>query len=391
MTEPQLPKLPETTQPAKMQKTWYCPWLAECYNRCYLTKAVGPCKAQSCCPSSAAYYYDDASLGYYVCNGTDNACMVACTREHEPSCRENLQVERPSRCKRVEMLRIQKTGSTTLGETVLPHLCEMHGQHCGKEDGFTHLEFNGAIALANKGVPEGTGCVFTMLRDVLERTLSEFFFLRENLWALNQDQWDVQDSEVGKLIDIITQADTSKAFQEYLHSEANPARNRQTLYLLGFERRLCKPGCELFVSTDFSNGVPALAYNWSAKHDELLAQAKAHLMELTAFGLADCLRLSIEVMAPRLGWDGRVAAGLLQTQSRSQDKAAYKDALHGLKPSQDFALKHGSARRMSRWRSGIDPVLAEEILAVNRLDADLVEFARATFRDLYKRDCVATS
>jgi len=289
----------------------------------------------------------------------------------------------------VTFMRIQKTGSTSVGEVLLPTMCGFHGQQCGKEDGYTHLDFNGAIALANKGVPVGSGCVFTILRDVVERTLSEFFFLRENRWALWQDQWDVPDAEAGKLDDIIVQSNISKAFQEYLYSEENPARNRQTLYLLGFERRFISGDRLRHVSTDFSNGLPAKAYNWS-NHKELLACAKARLMELTVFGLTECLRLSVEVMAPRLGWDARMAISLMDhAHSRIQDKSQHQVALLQLRPTQEFATKHvvPPRRRLSGWRSIIDPVLVEEIKAVNSLDVELVEFARTAFRDLYKHNC----
>jgi len=385
-----------TTKTTTTSPKLYCRLLAECYNACYLRKAVGPCKAESCCPSSAAYYYDDAFMGFYVCNGTANSCMTACTREQIWFCNEdatlrapNLHVEGQSHCNKVTFMRIQKTGSTSVGEVLLPTMCGFHGQQCGKEDGYTHLDFNGAIALANKGVPVGSGCVFTILRDVVERTLSEFFFLRENRWALWQDQWDVPDAEAGKLDDIIVQSNISKAFQEYLYSEENPARNRQTLYLLGFERRFISGDRLRHVSTDFSNGLPAKAYNWS-NHKELLACAKARLMELTVFGLTECLRLSVEVMAPRLGWDARMAISLMDhAHSRIQDKSQHQVALLQLRPTQEFATKHvvPPRRRLSGWRSIIDPVLVEEIKAVNSLDVELVEFARTAFRDLYKHNC----
>ena len=63
-------------------------------------------------------------------------------------------------------------------------------------------------------------------------------------------------------------------------------------------------------------GYPALAYDWEKDFSSLLEVAKEHLRSLDAFGMVECFKRSIEVMAPLLGWDLKMALELADKQVR---------------------------------------------------------------------------
>merc|ERR1719387_826510 len=96
---------------------------------------------------------------------------------------------------------------------------------------------------ANRGA--GAGCVVDFLRDPVERTISEFMFARAGNLAddprslMVQDQWDIHDHDMRNLTAIVRDKSLPEAWKRWIEYPHNPARNRQTMYLLGFERISC--------------------------------------------------------------------------------------------------------------------------------------------------------
>lgn len=130
---------------------------------------------------------------------------------------------------------------------------------------------------------------------------------------LSFDQWDVHANDLSEIDRILNIEDLSESFQKYLHHPRNPSRNRQTLYLLGFQRVECNKtrcGGNACICEPEKSGYPALAYDWDKNFTGLLELAKEHLRSLDAFGIVDCFKSSIEVMAPLLGWDLKTALEL---------------------------------------------------------------------------------
>eukprot|EP00928_Gymnodinium_smaydae_P098060 TRINITY_DN9028_c0_g1_i2.p1 TRINITY_DN9028_c0_g1~~TRINITY_DN9028_c0_g1_i2.p1 ORF type:complete len:213 (-),score=26.22 TRINITY_DN9028_c0_g1_i2:441-1079(-) len=127
----------------------------------------------------------------------------------------------------VHFLRIQKTGGTTFGEHVARRFCGPESDVCKWA---SHLDYSSAL--------EGWGGrVVTLLRDPVERTMSEFAFIRTKggNYSCRQAQWDFRNFTW--FDSIVNEPDEDRALQTYLHGyRDNPSRNRQALYLLGFKK-----------------------------------------------------------------------------------------------------------------------------------------------------------
>lgn len=280
-------------------------------------------------------------------------------------------------------MRIQKTGSTTFGESIIPKMTAKHHQ-TGR--GRFHMEYRGATA-------QPRACAVTVLRDPVERFMSEFAFARGHEgFLMTQDQWDFADEDLPWLKQVQKMPNDTAALLEYLRSPRNPTRNRQALYLLGFDRVNCDRQCCGLCSRTHP-GHPAHAYDWDKDHDVLLARAKEHLLGLRAFGVLDCYVDSVKVIAGELGWEPEEAADMAgKIHRRKQDKRRLLAGLLSTSVSRVSAARHtamllnaGSAAGL--WRSALDPALRAEIDGLNRLDIELVDFARRQLYDRYKVNC----
>ncbi|CAE7193061.1 unnamed protein product [Symbiodinium pilosum] len=212
---------------------------------------------------------------------------------------------------------------------------------------------------------------------------------------LTFDQWDVHAADLSDLDAILGIKDVSASFHQYLQHPGNPSRNRQMLYLLGFHRVQCNStrcGGDACICEKDDSGYPSKAYNWDRDGIALLEKAKEHLLELDAFGITDCFDESIKAIAPALGWN--VGAAL--------ELAKSNHALHVWRPVMEKARqirpRSGSSveghRRLSFngpssnfWREFLHEDVRKEILEVNRLDAELLSFARSQFKKQYGVDC----
>jgi len=249
-----------------------------------------------------------------------------------------------------------------------------------------HLEYNGATAIS-------PACTITILRDPVERFLSEYNMLRggEQRYPF-QDQWDWHEDDF-RVLGIIQQAKNgTRALLAALNSDRNPSRNRQALYLLGFTRVKCGRWCCRVCSRDEPYGYPARAYDWDADHSALVARSKQRLMSLRAFGITDCLADSARVMAGAMGWDpNRTAALVLGNRERQQINRARLSLLaEGLGARQEaVALSRQAQTSELRWSQALPRWLRAEIQGIHAVDMELVAFAKQQLYERYGIRCGA--
>eukprot|EP00931_Biecheleriopsis_adriatica_P037134 TRINITY_DN21311_c0_g1_i1.p1 TRINITY_DN21311_c0_g1~~TRINITY_DN21311_c0_g1_i1.p1 ORF type:complete len:339 (-),score=52.80 TRINITY_DN21311_c0_g1_i1:73-1089(-) len=276
----------------------------------------------------------------------------------------------------VAFLRIQKTGGTTFGEVVGRTMAEKNGQTFW---GRRHFNYNNSVELA----PDG---VVTLLRDPAERLISEFQMLRTAKFCercQDQDQWDWHPDDLEWLHRVRGMHNVTEAFIEYLRSPNNPARNRQSLYLLGFHRAACGKRPCYFPEPSERKGYPAHEYDWDKDHETLLTRAKSHLMSLRSFGITDCYLDSMEVFARAVGWDPKDTRELAEkshAQSGSQKEKASLVHLLGLQPEPAHPA-------LLQQHTSIVQQLSLEIARVNKLDVELLEFARQQWYNLHGSKC----
>lgn len=388
----------------------------------------------------------DAATAQATTASSSASELVATTAPSLPKAENpTARAQAKEKCKKLAFLRIQKTASTTFGQDIMSAMCSAQKQKCNVggwktcarnmpkcnlPTSYYHLDFRFAYKLLH-GEPAGRACVMTFLRDPVERTMSEFFMLREkHRQFLSFDQWDVHEDDLGPLDTILNIKDVSDSFQQYLHYPGNPSRNRQSLYILGFQRVLCKSkrcGGDACVCDEDASATPSKAYSWDSDSQQLLEQAKKNLQQLDAFGITDCFDVSVEVMAPLLGWDVKAAVKIAKSShalhvwkhtmekaskirpgsSASSNSSSSRRLLHqlrGLEARQTPPLPASSdaggrastsaSRRLSFngpgsnfWREFVTPEVRKEILAVNKVDAELVRFARTLFFERYGKEC----
>jgi len=246
--------------------------------------------------------------------------------------------------KGMHFLRIQKTGGTTFGERIASKFCGPESATCKWA---THLDWATAIE------DDWQGPVVTLLRDPVERTMSEFEFMRtaDGNYSTRQAQWDFRNFTW--LNDVDTSPDGDAAFEEYLAGYPdNPSRNRQALYLLGFKKMV--------------QNVPygEYTYDWDANHDSLVAQAKEHLEAMTAFGITDCFMASMSAFSQQLGWPEDEVLKLAKS-------------VH--------ARKSGKSRQS--WRSTLSQDVIDRIERLNDIDMELYSFAKQRFSQRFGQSC----
>lgn len=277
-------------------------------------------------------------------------------------------------CHDLAFLRIQKTGSTTLAGDILPAMCERYGQHCTMH---RHIEFNEALRAAPR-------CIITMIRDPVERFISEFMMTRgRGSHLMMQDQWDYHDRDMQLLKEMRHEKDMEKAKDKFLRWPANPARNRQALYLLGFTRLPCTRRCCKECSNAEPLGYPALAYDWDKDHDELLARAKDNLLRLHSFGVTDCYVESMKFLAQDVGWDPTEASHIAEDIHRNNQKTLSNMRKIGRNTGVVFTRSSSKTNAtFTQWRQVLSQSLQKDIRDRNRIDDELVAFGKKL---LYER------
>lgn len=275
-----------------------------------------------------------------------------------------LQLRADSKGVGLRFLRIQKTGSTTLHHT-LDHFCSPK-QLCKSK---FHLDWT----QAHHG---WTGPVLTLLRDPVERTLSEFYFLRtgKGQGTAHQTQWNYDNNN---WLSSVAHARTEDALDEFLYGDPrSPSINRQALYLLGFNE---------------AQGAGSL-YDWNNDRSSLLQRAKANLDALPVFGITDCFETSMRVIARTFGWpEEEVVAYANSQHHRSQDKTENIAWMHT--SSSPFALDVGALEEVSgathSWRDLSSPALIEAIEETNAVDMELYRYAKTRFQERFGESCIS--
>merc|ERR1719183_1188721 len=117
-------------------------------------------------------------------------------------------------------------------------------------------------------------------------------------------------------------------------------RNRQSLYLLGFDRVRCHPLVGLdhaecsdarpsFDHPEGFSPVPATAYDWDSHFDALLARAKENFSRLAAFGFTECLEDSVVRMAPALHWEESFVRSVVRKKNEARHESLAHKMLMG--------------------------------------------------------------
>jgi len=266
-------------------------------------------------------------------------------------------------------LRIQKTAGTTF-DRVLQTECPAAGAPvCGA---YWHLEHN-MITRNAKG-----RLIVTWLRDPVERLASEFAYIQrmpEYQWQ--QPQWDYPP-ELQSLLHLwrsppegTTGEELGPSVSSFAQIPRNPAKNRQALYLLGFDRpnifdcdevRVFGGTWSRWTAFRHAGGLdPGAALELALQQlgmAELLAVAQSRLeKEIHLFGIADCFEASLALFSHTLGWDVH----------RANEVAAVRYRANGSDlPSQSA----------SPWRSRLPAAAVEAIEAASSLDLALHKFAK---------------
>lgn len=278
----------------------------------------------------------------------------------------------------VHLIRIQKTGGTTFGERIMSRFCGGDSAWCLY---LRHAEWQQATKDGHFG-----GTVLVWLRHPVERTISEFFFLRtaDGRSCSRQPQWDFRNE--GWLTEVQNEWNVPQALCDFLEGDrANPARNRQALYLLGFNR---------------SSGVaPGAMYDWDGNRTALLDLAKAHLRK-TLFGITDCFDVSTRVITQKLGWNTTEALALAATSAvrgevgRNWRKTAVFDLsdtsyLHYLNPNltEPVSTAWNHTRPPNTWRSLLPRKLVNYIENWNSVDMELYDYALQLFAERHNETC----
>merc|ERR1719221_818217 len=279
-------------------------------------------------------------------------------------------------CQKVAHISIPGTASSTLSEEIIPTMTKKYGQ---EQVAKYHMEYRWANALAPT-------CMVASLRDPVERVMSEFNGFRspEGAQFVEQDLWDIHANDQAWAREVRANKNTTEALNEYVTSPANPTRNRQALYLLGFERVTCEQRC-CGVCSHGNPGYPAKAYDWDANHDALLFEAKKRLASLNAFVIQDCFPETLETVADALGWDPEETDDLARNRVNARRNAMALTRMASGLGSGRVALDRrvlANVTQSVKWASVLPPGMADTIRKQNAVDVELVKFAKTL---LYER------
>jgi len=271
----------------------------------------------------------------------------------------------------VHFIRIQKTGSTTFGDVLMREFCGVPRDDC---KGTMHHDWSQATANGGYG-----GKVVTILRDPVERTISEFYWLRssDGLISAPMPHWDFRNLTWLKAVQ--SEPNSTKALNIYLHQyRKNPSRNRQTLYLLGF--RAGATGAKAF---DVAN--PGATYDWDDHPGMLQRNAMAKLENLTAFGIAECWASSMRAMSKALGWNVTAVA---QRAAATHERKQYKEGM--ARPGHEdplLIIKDREVLKHALWGKVLPKKLVTEIEKWNNVDVKLYKAAKKRFSEKFGEPC----
>jgi len=260
------------------------------------------------------------------------------------------------------LVRVQKAGGSVFGDVIMKKFCSQSADDCqgSAYSDWSQVTRNGAYH----------GPVVTLLRDPVERMMSEFFWLRsaEGRASASDNDWDFRNQTWLNLVQ--TDKDLENAFDVYLHGyEKNPSRNRQTLYLLGF-----RDG----VRGDKRNSTvnPGAAYEWDVSSGKYVRWAMENLEKMTAYGITDCWMPSMRAIAGRLGWDTKAV----------EEFAAGSTPEYGRHEIDAKVLKDRVESGLS-WRRSLSRDKVEEIERLNKVDLTVFRKALKRFTERFGEAC----
>jgi len=284
-------------------------------------------------------------------------------------------------------LRVQKTAGSTF-EAIAGSECSKLNVEC---DRHWHLDWN--LASHFLGMARyASRIVVTWLRDPVERLMSEYKYLQK-VPAFEQAQWDY-GPRIQQVLRFWRRSDDALELSptDFTAMSSNPANNRQTLYLLGFNRpdifgcgdtctnedsATCEecshawerfvrhggtePGDDLATAIYSAQGVPAAV---------LIERAKRRLSEdVDLFGLVDCFDSSLRYLSRSLGWDVEEATRMSRYHLRTGGDD-YAD------PLQLDAAARSRALSVTRHRDELPEEVVRAIEGTNSLDVALHRFAK---------------
>mmetsp|Transcript_27310 Transcript_27310/g.71454 ORF Transcript_27310/g.71454 Transcript_27310/m.71454 type:complete len:305 (+) Transcript_27310:48-962(+) len=268
----------------------------------------------------------------------------------------------------LQFIRIQKTGGTSFGEHVMPELCK------GKCAGHDHLDWNHVDHNTN---------TMTMIRDPVERTLSEFFFMRtqDGKNHASQSQWNFNNNTWLRYVQ--EEPDVDDALEVYLSGYPfNPSINRQSMYILGLGE-----GVGATAGIHAGDRHAGERYLWTKNHDVLVEQVRAHLDKLVVFGIADCFETSMEVIATRLGWPVAKTLELASMHSRKQNKPLQASSLLKHAPLTSVLELARIDQVNVKWRDVVGPEIVQRIQEQNAVDMELFSYAKQRFSERFGTTC----
>lgn len=276
----------------------------------------------------------------------------------------------------VRLIRVQKTGGTTFGEIVMTKMCGYESPRCSY---LLHKEWK---EQTDNGKYQGH--LVAMLRHPVERTMSEFLFLRgiDGFICGSQNQWDFRDTDWMHYVQ--HEPSTEKALFAYLNKVDNPGRNRQSLYLLGFDRN--------------AYDIPGKAYDWEADRANLTEMAKARL-RTTDFGFTECFEPSVKAIARGVGWDEKAVLATIkkETARKTSQKERHAETANLTKSrvpdmlNVTFSLPYSTTWKHDKpkgtWRNLLSSKLVNYIENWNAVDMELYEYGINLFESRYGMKC----
>jgi len=243
---------------------------------------------------------------------------------------------------------------------------------------------------------------FTVLRAPLDRALSEFAYCHTRAHGasgivnggasscFNQDQWDYEALPNGTRQRLLAITDV----KEWAQTPGLPAHNRMTRMLAGYGQRRALTGGVIEQRLRWYERLSGLARNDLYNDDVVfttqvsrasearkaggfapttqddLALAKAHLVDLTAFGIVEELEGSLRLMSRAFGWPSDGAAlfsftldNELRTNPHEGLESLPEDAREALRAANahDFELYEFGKALLARRLAALDgPALAAE-------------------------------
>lgn len=271
----------------------------------------------------------------------------------------------PTQQQGLRFLRIQKTGGSIFGDVIVKKFCGSPVKGCQgvAHDDWSQVTQNGTYH----------GAVVTLLRDPVERTLSEFFWLRtpEGLASASHPDWDFRNDTWLQIVQ--KHPDVDHALDVYLHGyDKSPSRNRQTLYLLGF-----RDGIEGDKGYEAAN--PGASYEWDVTWGKHVRRAMENLDRMTAYGIADCWMPSMRAIARKLGWDVKEVEEFAAASTPEYGK--HEINLNAL------MLDRSPIATSTSFRRTVSKDKIKDIEAVNKVDLLLFRRALKRFVERFGEAC----